>query len=103
MFFLSHEVLILFHPKFWWLCFQFLAIIINFSSLFLPKCCRNFPEFLLVSPIILHILVTVKIHWFHSFVQEATKFYLFLFSCSLSSPSRSWISGRDPLVVWVSL
>ena len=34
--------------------------------------------------------------WFHSFVKEATLFYLFLFRFSLV-PSQ--ISGRDPLVV----
>ena len=40
----------------------------------------------------------LKVLWFHSFVKEATQFYLFSFS-SVFPPVPSQISGRDPLVV----
>ena len=38
-----------------------------------------FREFLLLSHIIPHHLATFKEDWFHSFVKEATKFYLLFF------------------------
>ena len=88
--------LVLFSCLLWILC----------NSLFLSNCfvpfsyrsaAEIFREFLLVSHFIPHLFATFKDRWFHSFVKEATKFYLLFFL--ILSPFLSWISGRDPLVV----
>ena len=77
--------------------FQDLSILSSCASLSYRSAAQISFEFLLVSHVILHLFPTFMFLWFHSFVKEAIKFYLFLLL--FSSPSHSKISGRDLLLV----
>ena len=84
LFWVYHVVL----PRSWCSLVIFYLFVVNFClflppfRIFVPFSYRSaaefFREFLLLSHISPHLLATFKDRWFHSFVKEATKFFLLL-------------------------